>query len=121
MQTVFSQPLTTKVFIMSEVQEKPHVPSLPLEQEKAGLAEHKEVASTPERASSTNDLEQVVTDEDHFNNTPWSWKDRIAALSLAGLYVGKSTLLSSFDRATDNSRIANPSLLRWRLSIIHRR
>lgn len=71
---------------MAEVQEKTH--TIAPEEEKHGLSEHREVSATPDKASSNHDAE-ASNDADDFKNTAWGLKDRIAALSLSGLYVGK--------------------------------
>jgi hypothetical protein len=76
---------------MAEVQEKQQTHDLTPEGEKvAGLSEHKEVAATPEKTSSEDEVQRAPHDDpDHFDNHVWTWKDRAAALSLSGLYVGE--------------------------------
>jgi hypothetical protein len=82
---------------MADIQDKKVAEIPTLVDEKQTDAEHREVASsTPERASSVqNDSDkQKEQDEDaasaaDFANTSWGWKDRMAALGLSGLYVGK--------------------------------
>lgn len=69
---------------MTDIQEKVHTAPVLVDQEKTIDTEHREVAT------SGSDVDGDQPDHsDHFHTTPWTWKDRVAALSLSGLYVGK--------------------------------
>ena len=64
----------------------------PHTQESNIQSEHRENAvASSEKASSTNvDIEPAEPQEIDFANQKWTLKDRVAALSLSGLYVGMS-------------------------------
>lgn len=64
----------------------------PHAQESNIQSEHREDAlATSEKASSTNiDIEPAEPQEIDFATQKWTLKDRVAALSLSGLYVGMS-------------------------------
>lgn len=67
----------------------------PQAQESNIQSEHREDAlATSEKASSTNiDIEPAEPQEIDFATQKWTLKDRIAALSLSGLYVGMSSFI----------------------------
>jgi MFS family permease len=69
---------------MADVQQRNQATAVEIDQEKHVDTEHREVATS----GSEGDGEQI-DHSDHFHNTPWTVKDRLAALSLSGLYVGK--------------------------------
>lgn len=77
---------------MADIQEKNHTTPAEADQEKHFSTEHREVATpVSEREASDVDGEQP-DHSDHFHSTPWTFKERLAALSLSGLYVGKPDL-----------------------------
>ena len=72
---------------MADVQERNQAAQVEIDQEKRIDPEHKEVATSGSEVDGDH-----VDHSDDFKNTPWTVKDRLAAISLSGLYVGTYTL-----------------------------
>lgn len=74
---------------MTDIQEKNPTSPVETDQEKHFSTEHRELA-TPALEKEASDIDGEQADHsEHFHSTSWTLKDRLAALSLSGLYVGE--------------------------------